>query len=88
MEAYSQEVNEYRTMLLKQHIVSINGNSNREYIEKFIDAAPALDCVTIRKKIAKVSPGISMQYEFTCPSDLYKFTANLSVGPDFFLVEI
>ena len=82
-EAYGNEYSEYNTMKLKAHIVAINDKADRSYIEKFVDAMPALDAFTIRKKIMDVSPDVDMQYEFTA-KDGYSFSANLNVGVDFF----
>ena len=82
-EAYSAEFSEYSTMKLKSHIVAINDKTDRSYIDKFVDAMPALDAYTIRKKILDVSPDVDMTYEFMA-KDGYKFMANLSVGIDFF----
>jgi len=82
-EAMSLEFSEYSTMKLKAHIVSIEGRSERSYISKFVDAMPALDALTIRRKIQEVSPDVDMDYEFTA-KDGYKFNAQLSVGIDFF----
>ena len=44
---------------------------------------PALDALTIRKKIIDVSPDVDMGYDFIT-SDGYKFRSYLSVGMDFF----
>ena len=82
-EAYNQEYSEYSTMKLISHIVSINEKTDRTYIKKFVEAMPALDALTIRRKIIDVSPDVDMNYEFTT-KDGYKFNAQLSVGIDFF----
>ena len=82
-EAFGSEFSEYSTNKLKSHVVSIDGKSDRSYISKFIDAMPALDALTIRRKIIEVSPDVDMEYEFTA-KDGYKFKAQLSVGIDFF----
>jgi hypothetical protein len=82
-EAYGTEFNEYNTMKLKSHVVSIGDKTDRSYIDKFIDAMPALDAFTIRKKILNVSPDVDMEYEFTAKDD-FKFKATLSIGVDFF----
>lgn len=86
-EAYGHEYNEYNTLKLKSHIVSINDKTDRTYIGKFVDAMPALDALTIRKKILDISPDVDMEYEFTA-KDGYKFKALLSVGVDFFFPNI
>ena len=86
-EAYNEEFNQYSTLKLKSHIVSIDGNMDRNYIDKFVDAMPALDSTTIRRKIQQVSPDIDMKYKFTT-KDNYSFDANLSLGLDFFFPNI
>jgi len=63
--------------------MAINEKTDRSYIDKFIDAMPALDAVTIRRKILMINPDVDMAYEFMA-NDGYKFIANLSVGIDFF----
>jgi hypothetical protein len=70
-------------MKLKAHVVAINEKTDRLYIDKFIDAMPAMDALTIRRKILEVSPDVDMAYEFVA-KDGYKFIAYLSVGIDFF----
>lgn len=82
-DAYNQEFSDFNTMKLKAHIVAINEKTDRSYIDKFVDAMPALDALTIRKKIIDVSPDVDMNYEFTAP-DGYIFKTYLSVGIDFF----
>jgi hypothetical protein len=82
-EAMSLEFSEYSTLKLKSHIISIGGKTDRSYIGKFIDAMPALDALTIRRKIIEVSPDVDMDYNFVT-KDGYKFKAQLSVGIDFF----
>lgn len=82
-EAYGEDFSQFNTMKLKSQIISIDGKNDRGYIEKFVDAMPALDAYTIRKKILDVSPDVDMSYEFTA-KDGFKFKALLSVGVDFF----
>jgi hypothetical protein len=82
-EAYSQEFSEYSTLRLKASIVAINEKTDRSYIDKFVDAMPALDAFSIRRKILDVSPDVDMAYEFMA-KDGYKFFANLTLGIDFF----
>ena len=82
-EAMSLEFSEYSTLKLKSHIISIDDKTDRTYISKFIDAMPALDALTIRRKIIDVSPDVDMEYQFKA-KDGYKFKAQLSVGIDFF----
>jgi S1-C subfamily serine protease len=57
-EAYGNEFNEYNTMKLKSHIVAIGDKTDRSYIDKFVDAMPALDAFTIRKKMSDLGEEI------------------------------
>lgn len=82
-EAYNLEFSEYNTMKLKASIISIDGKTDRSYIDRFVDAMPALDALTIRKKIIEVSPDIDMTYEFKA-KDGFKFKGQLTVDVDFF----
>jgi len=82
-EQYNEDYVQYSTLRLKASIVSIDGNGDRNYINKFVDAMPGWDSLTIKRKINKVSPEYDMNYEFTA-SDGYKFKAYLMVGSDFF----
>jgi len=57
-EAYGDEFTQYNTMKLKSHIIAIDDKTDRTYIDKFVDAMPALDAFTIRQKIMEVSPDV------------------------------
>ncbi|MFW5847388.1 MAG: hypothetical protein ACOCVF_00515 [bacterium] len=85
-DTYSSEFSEFNTMRLKSSIVAIGDKTDRSYIDKFVDAMPAGDALTIRKKILDVSPDIDMKYEFTA-KDGYKFWGKLELGADFFFPE-
>ena len=82
-EATGEEYSQYSTMKLKASIVAINERTDRLYIDKFVDAMPALDAYTIRRKILDVGPDVDMAYEFSA-KDGFKFSASLTVGVDFF----
>jgi hypothetical protein len=81
--AYSKTYSSYSTIRLKASIISIEGNTDRGYIDKFVDAMPALDAFTIRKKIVEVSPDVDLSYTFTT-DDGFEFKSNLTLGIDFF----
>lgn len=86
-EAYGNEFSEYNTMKLKASIVSIDGKSDRSYIDRFVDAMPALDALTIRKKVLDVAPDVDMIYEFVA-KDGFKFKGQLTAGVDFFFPDL
>jgi hypothetical protein len=78
---------ELLSMRLKAAIVAIDGNNDRNYINKFVDAMPALDSLTLRRKIDEVTPDVDYKYEFVSPGG-YTFEASVSMGPDFFFPKI
>ena len=80
---YKESFSNYNTMRLKASIVSIGGNTDRGYVEKFVDAMPALDSYTVRKKILDVSPDVDLNYTFST-DDGYTFKNTLVLGMDFF----
>jgi hypothetical protein len=82
-EATGEEFSQFTTMKLQAYVVAINEKTDRGYINKFVDVMPALDALTIRRKIIEVSPDVDMSYEFIT-KDGYSFTAELTVGVDFF----
>ena len=56
------------SMLL--HIVSVNGNTDREYIKKFVNNMPARDSLMLRKYISDNKPGIDFNIEVERPESL------------------
>jgi hypothetical protein len=86
-EAYHEDFSQYSTLKLKASIIAVDEKRDRSYIDKFVDAMPALDAFTIRKKILDISPDVDMTYEFTA-KDGFKFKASLSIGLDFFFPQI
>lgn len=86
-EATGQPFLELLSMRLKAAIVSIEGNNDRNYINKFVDAMPALDSLTLRRKIDEVTPDVDFKYEFISPGG-YSFEASVQMGPDFFFPKI
>ena len=86
-DATGQVFLELLSMRLKASIVSIEDKTDRAYINKFVDAMPALDSLTLRRKIDEVTPDVDYKYEFVSPAG-YTFTANVSIGVDFFFPKI
>jgi hypothetical protein len=86
-EAYNSEVSEYNSLKLKNHIISIDGNTSRDYINKFVDAMPLMDTYELRKDILDVTPDVDMEYEFK-DKEGFKFKSRISIGVDFFFPNI
>ena len=86
-DATGQPFLELLSMRLKACIVSIDGKTDRAYINKFVDAMPALDSLTLRRKIEEVTPELEYKYEFISPAG-YSFEAPVTLGVDFFFPKI
>ena len=82
-ETYNQLFAEISTMRLKASITEINGNRSQDYINSFVDAMPAGDALSIRKKMEAVTPGVDLTYEFLSPEG-HSFRAPIAMGIDFF----
>lgn len=83
-EAYKAQVSETITLLLKAQIKEVDGNRDRNFVNKFIDRMRAGDSSAIRKYIKSIEPGIDYEYELTSPYTGNKFKATLNFGIDFF----
>ena len=53
---------------LKILIVSLNGETDRGLVEKFVDVMPAFDASYFRKQYEKTVPNVDMSHNFVCPS--------------------
>ena len=51
-------------------IVAVNGNYDREYIRKYVNAMPAGDAMALRNYIAENKPGIDFNIEIERPESL------------------
>lgn len=69
---------------LIKSIVSINGNEDKNKIQKFVSMMPARDSAALRKFIDENEPGIDMKVPFTCNNCDYSDTINVPFGPTFF----
>ncbi len=65
-------------------IVSIDGNSDRAYISKFIQFMPARDSLALRKYIDQHEPGIDMRHPFECKSCGHSEVVAVPMGASFF----
>lgn len=52
---------------MKQMVVSVNGNSSREMINKTLEELSPRDAKYIREQYAKVSPNVDFKQKFECP---------------------
>jgi len=52
---------------LKLLVVSVNGNSDKNYIDRFISTMPSIDSRFLRTKYAESVPSIDMSFQVECP---------------------
>lgn len=83
-EAYKSLYAESITLLLKAQIKEVDGNTDRNFINKFVDRMKAGDSTALRRYIKSIEPGIDYDYELTSPYTGNKFKATLNFGIDFF----
>lgn len=51
---------------VKQYVVSINYETDKSYINKFIDSMPAFDAKFLRRMYNNVTPSVNNRQEFNC----------------------
>jgi hypothetical protein len=69
-EMNNSRFNKLITNSLQLQIMSVNGNTDREYIHKYINSMPAMDALSLRKYIDKHRPGINFDIEVKRPESL------------------
>ena len=73
------------TTRLKYLIQSVDGNSDRTVVKRFVDAElSAKDSLAFRKHVRANSPSIDMYYDFTCPKCGYEERRPIPMGAGFF----
>lgn len=50
----------------KMFLVSVNGNSSREMLDKFVEVMPAADSRFLRKEYEKLSPNVDLSQQIEC----------------------
>lgn len=65
-------------------LVSIQGNTDKSYINKFIRNMPARDSLEIRRFLEGKEPSVTMLTDFTCDSCQYEEEMPLPMGATFF----
>ena len=69
---------------LKAIVVSLNKETERPLINKFIDIMPAQDSRFLRKEYAKAAPGVEMKNNFVCSSCGHEQEVEIPLTVDFF----
>ena len=70
---------------LKYLIVSIDGESDRGKIKKYVDTElRSIDSLALRKFIRTSSPDMDMTFDFTCPACGHMENTSIPINTDFF----
>ena len=69
-EVNNSRFNKLITNSLQLQIMSVNENTDREYIHKYINSMPAMDALSLRKYVDKHRPGINFDIEVKRPESL------------------
>jgi len=72
-----------QTALLSKYIVSIDGNSDRGYVEMESEKLPIKDSKEIRKFMIMNEPGVDLRRKVTAPSGM-EVDVNIDFGAEFF----
>ena len=71
------------TKKLEKHIVSVDGNTDREYISKFVINLPIMDSKFIRNTLVDCVPRLNLNRTVTAPSG-EKVNIRITFGAEFF----
>jgi hypothetical protein len=71
------------TKRLELHIVSVDGNEDREYISKFVNTLPIMDSKFIRNTMKDCEPHLDLKRQVTAPSG-EKVNVEIAFGVEFF----
>ena len=72
------------TELIKNLIVSLNGETSREVVERFVEQMPALDSKYLRAAYNKVAPNVDMKHLYSCESCDAETTLDIPFSVSFF----
>jgi hypothetical protein len=78
------------TTRLKYLITSVNGNSDRATIRKFVDSPQlsAKDSLALRKHMREHNPDIDMSFDFKCDECTYERRSDVPIGASFLWPDI
>ena len=71
------------TAALQHSLVSVNGNTDRSQLSKFITNMPAFDSLALREFMKKNEPGIDMTQEITCGACGHVEEVSMPIGVNF-----
>jgi transcription elongation factor Elf1 len=69
-------------------IMEVNGNRDKTYISKFINAMPTKDSLFFREYNRQIEPGIDLDYEFECPYCSHCETKSVPINSKLFYPDV
>ena len=75
----------HTTNELEMQIMSINGNADRNFIHNYVNTMPIKDASSLRKYIAKNTPGVDYNFEIEKPESLGGGSMNVFLQFDQFI---
>tara|TARA_R100001510_G_C7656308_1_gene216182 strand:+ start:3341 stop:4186 length:846 start_codon:yes stop_codon:yes gene_type:complete len=66
------------------YIVSVNGNSDRSYVNSFVDNMPALDAKHLRATYKEINPTVELEQNFDCSACGYNQVLEVPFTSEFF----
>lgn len=72
------------TMRLKHMILSVDGNTDRGFINTFVENMLAIDSRSFREYVAKIQPDVNLEVEVEDPNTGEPFRSSFEIGVDLF----
>ena len=72
------------TDIMMTYMISIDGNSDRSYINSYVENMPAMDARFVRSSYAKLMPSVDLAQQFRCYSCDYEQEMEVPFTSDFF----
>ena len=80
----STGIDQQLTTRLKHVIVAVDGDTDKNNINKFIRVMPSRDSLSFRTYIRQIMPDLEMQVDYTCQQCGYNQSIQLPINYDFF----
>jgi len=79
-----KQLENFSTLLLSSIIVSANGVTNRQQLDRLPEILPLVDARFLREEYDKVKPDIDMTFDFECSSCSHRGEVGLPMTAEFF----
>ena len=79
-----KQVENFSTLLLSSIIVSANGVTNRQQLDRLPEILPLKDVRFLREEHEKVKPDVDMSYDFECTSCSHRGEVGMPMTAEFF----